>query len=65
MRCRSNFYSKLKKAVHIGSVALDESVPTPSPPPASYAHKPLNYLAKGQSDTAGTCFIKPSGEDKA
>ena len=29
------------------------------------SHKPLNYLAKGQSETAGTCFIKPSGEDKA
>ena len=25
----------------------------------------VDYLAKGQSETAGTCFIKPSGEDKA
>ena len=33
-RCGSDFYSKLRKAVLIGDVALDKSVPTPLPPPA-------------------------------
>jgi len=28
-------------------------------------HKPLNCLAKGQSESADTCFKKASGEDKA